>query len=161
MERTGFFSRQRVLLLEWLRQGGEGVFEALAGRVFEGDEKAAGLQAVCYSGPIDLDLPVSSVRATTHGCCLSLWLTPLPGRSCWLKAGAGPCPRQGKGKSWGTGMKLLCLWQVQIIAAQLVSALYYLHSHRILHRDMKPQNILLGKDGVIKLCDFGCVWVTS
>ncbi|NXX21189.1 STK36 kinase, partial [Podargus strigoides] len=45
--------------------------------------------------------------------------------------------------------------QVQTIAAQLVSALYYLHSHRILHRDMKPQNILLGKDGIIKLCDFG------
>ncbi|XP_060629352.2 serine/threonine-protein kinase 36 isoform X1 [Anolis sagrei] len=45
--------------------------------------------------------------------------------------------------------------QVQIIASQLVSALYYLHSHRILHRDMKPQNILLGKGGVIKLCDFG------
>ncbi|NWR22329.1 STK36 kinase, partial [Emberiza fucata] len=45
--------------------------------------------------------------------------------------------------------------QVQAIAAQLVSALYYLHSHRILHRDMKPQNILLGKDGVVKLCDFG------
>ncbi|CAL1543188.1 unnamed protein product [Lymnaea stagnalis] len=45
--------------------------------------------------------------------------------------------------------------QVQVIAAQLVSALYYIHSHRILHRDMKPQNILLGKAGVIKLCDFG------
>nr|XP_028597794.1 serine/threonine-protein kinase 36 isoform X2 [Podarcis muralis] len=45
--------------------------------------------------------------------------------------------------------------QVQDIASQLVSALYYLHSHRILHRDMKPQNILLGKGGVIKLCDFG------
>ncbi|XP_062435074.1 serine/threonine-protein kinase 36 [Rhea pennata] len=45
--------------------------------------------------------------------------------------------------------------QVQTIAAQLVSALYYLHSHRILHRDMKPQNILLGKGGIIKLCDFG------
>ncbi|NXS88324.1 STK36 kinase, partial [Erpornis zantholeuca] len=45
--------------------------------------------------------------------------------------------------------------QVQAIAAQLISALYYLHSHRILHRDMKPQNILLGKDGVVKLCDFG------
>lgn len=45
--------------------------------------------------------------------------------------------------------------QVQSIACQLVSALYYLHSNRILHRDMKPQNILLGKGGVVKLCDFG------
>ncbi|MGH0169407.1 UNVERIFIED_CONTAM: hypothetical protein FKN15_001441 [Acipenser sinensis] len=45
--------------------------------------------------------------------------------------------------------------RVREIACQLVSALYYLHSHRILHRDMKPQNILLGKGGVVKLCDFG------
>ncbi|XP_041656572.1 serine/threonine-protein kinase 36 isoform X2 [Cheilinus undulatus] len=45
--------------------------------------------------------------------------------------------------------------QVREIACHLVSALYYLHSHRILHRDMKPQNILLGKNGVVKLCDFG------
>lgn len=59
------------------------------------------------------------------------------------------------GGTTGQSMRLPCLWQVQTIAAQLVSALYYLHSHRILHRDMKPQNILLGKDGVVKLCDFG------
>lgn len=45
--------------------------------------------------------------------------------------------------------------QVQLIACQLVSALYYLHSHRILHRDMKPQNILLAKGEKVKLCDFG------
>ncbi|KAL5015967.1 hypothetical protein ScPMuIL_005556 [Solemya velum] len=45
--------------------------------------------------------------------------------------------------------------QVKVIACQLASALFYLHSHRILHRDMKPQNILLGKGGVVKLCDFG------
>uniref|UniRef100_A0A3P9QJI8 non-specific serine/threonine protein kinase n=1 Tax=Poecilia reticulata TaxID=8081 RepID=A0A3P9QJI8_POERE len=49
----------------------------------------------------------------------------------------------------------LVLLFVREIACQLVSALYYLHSHRILHRDMKPQNILLGKSGVVKLCDFG------
>ncbi|KAM9780988.1 serine/threonine-protein kinase 36-like isoform 2-T2 [Syngnathus typhle] len=45
--------------------------------------------------------------------------------------------------------------QVCEIACQLVSALYYLHSRRILHRDMKPQNILFDKNGVVKLCDFG------
>ncbi|CAI5504924.1 unnamed protein product [Closterium sp. Naga37s-1] len=45
--------------------------------------------------------------------------------------------------------------QVQVIAKQLVRALYYLHSNRIIHRDMKPQNILVGAGGIIKLCDFG------
>ncbi|KAJ0061970.1 hypothetical protein NL108_014674, partial [Boleophthalmus pectinirostris] len=49
----------------------------------------------------------------------------------------------------------LLLFTRSEIACQLVSALYYLHSHRILHRDMKPQNILLGKSGGVKLCDFG------
>nr|XP_009389610.1 PREDICTED: serine/threonine-protein kinase TIO isoform X1 [Musa acuminata subsp. malaccensis]XP_009389612.1 PREDICTED: serine/threonine-protein kinase TIO isoform X1 [Musa acuminata subsp. malaccensis]XP_018677858.1 PREDICTED: serine/threonine-protein kinase TIO isoform X1 [Musa acuminata subsp. malaccensis] len=45
--------------------------------------------------------------------------------------------------------------QVQAIAKQLVKALYYLHSNRIIHRDMKPQNILIGAGSVVKLCDFG------
>ena len=45
--------------------------------------------------------------------------------------------------------------RVQQIACNLVSAIYYLHSHRILHRDIKPQNILLAASGEAKLCDFG------
>uniref|UniRef100_A0A7S1KQZ9 non-specific serine/threonine protein kinase n=1 Tax=Percolomonas cosmopolitus TaxID=63605 RepID=A0A7S1KQZ9_9EUKA len=44
---------------------------------------------------------------------------------------------------------------VKSIAKQLVRALHYLHSHRIIHRDMKPQNILIAPDGIVKLCDFG------
>jgi len=44
---------------------------------------------------------------------------------------------------------------VRPIARQLVHALEYLHAHRIMHRDMKPQNILLGGHGSVKLCDFG------
>ena len=37
----------------------------------------------------------------------------------------------------------------------LVSALLFLHSQGVLHRDLKPQNIFLTKAGVVKLGDFG------
>eukprot|EP00899_Mesostigma_viride_P028194 jgi/Mesvir1/855/Mv17428-RA.1 len=45
--------------------------------------------------------------------------------------------------------------EVRLIARQLVKALHYLHSNRIIHRDMKPQNILISSGGKVKLCDFG------
>ncbi|XP_073053905.1 serine/threonine-protein kinase TIO-like isoform X2 [Primulina eburnea] len=41
--------------------------------------------------------------------------------------------------------------QVQAIAKQLVRAVHYLHSNRIIHRDMKPQNILIGAGSIVKL----------
>ncbi|KAI5478638.1 hypothetical protein MNV49_004780 [Pseudohyphozyma bogoriensis] len=44
---------------------------------------------------------------------------------------------------------------VQKFTYQLIKGTYYLHAHRILHRDLKPQNLLINKDGNLKLADFG------
>ncbi|XP_065580595.1 serine/threonine-protein kinase cst-1-like [Artemia franciscana] len=53
------------------------------------------------------------------------------------------------------GQRRLPEEKVRNVAIQLLSAMYYLHSNRVLHRDMKPQNILLDSNGTIKVCDFG------
>jgi len=38
---------------------------------------------------------------------------------------------------------------------QLLDGIAYCHKHRVLHRDLKPQNLLIDGHGLIKLADFG------
>jgi serine/threonine-protein kinase len=60
-------------------------------------------------------------------------------------AAAGPLPRR----------------ETLSILAQLASALDYAHQNGIVHRDIKPGNVLVNSQGVPKLADFGVARIVS
>ena len=54
------------------------------------------------------------------------------------------------------GIGRLSVEQVTFYIKEVTEALRYCHETlRVAHRDVKPENIILGSDGHVKLCDFG------
>jgi serine/threonine-protein kinase len=56
---------------------------------------------------------------------------------------------------------LLPLRKILYIVGETASALNYAHSNGVIHRDVKPANIMLLKDGKIKVTDFGIAKAVS
>src|SRR5437762_4484858 len=45
--------------------------------------------------------------------------------------------------------------QVFAVMHGVLQALHYAHRHAIVHRDMKPENVLISDEGLVKVADFG------
>ena len=51
--------------------------------------------------------------------------------------------------------------EIVVFTTQIAKALEHAHSRDIIHRDIKPQNIMLLKDGTVKVADFGIARLMS
>ncbi|XP_029102018.1 cyclin-dependent kinase 6-like isoform X1 [Scleropages formosus] len=55
----------------------------------------------------------------------------------------------------------LSRWKIKDIMLQLLRGLDFLHTNMLVHRDLKPQNVLVSSHGEIKIADFGLARIYS
>ena len=95
--------------------------------------------------------------------CKASWCVHAFGKECSLLCLCAPCPPwrcaflQKVGFSCDHSASVVFFFSY---FCQIICGVEYLHSQRVIHKDLKPDNLLLSLDGIVKICDFGVAEVT-
>ena len=76
-----------------------------------------------------------------------------PSGSAFLRMELCPCDVRTAIESRSS---ILTGGEVKKLMHELSGALAYVHGRGYMHRDLKTSNVLVGGDGGLRLCDFGC-----
>lgn len=81
--------------------------------------------------------------------------TPVAELPLHLVKVAGGDPGAPRSASPASAQPAPLAFLLQSYLFQLLQGVNFCHSHRVIHRDLKPQNLLINELGAIKLADFG------
>ncbi|MCC6807251.1 MAG: serine/threonine protein kinase [Deltaproteobacteria bacterium] len=136
----------RFVLEEELGKGGMGVvFAAKDTRI----DRRVALKLIDRSGNLDALLQEArSLGKLSHPNIVTLYEAGVEGGQVYLAMELvdGSSLRQ-RGRLFPRALAS--------VALQLCGALEYAHEHGVIHRDIKPDNVLIDRHGCVKLSDFG------
>jgi len=143
----------RFVLQNWLGRGGSGtVFSALDTRV--GDRIAIKILDHAAHHPATRERLRREIRATRSGHPHVVSIHELYEEGGFLFI----TMELVEGSNLRTALEepeSMSLDDVIVIGGRVAAALDHLHAQGLVHRDVKPGNIMLALDGVAKLCDMG------
>lgn len=154
---------------EWAARNPEELFSLVKvigqgnyGRVYKAVEKESGREVAIKILPMDeedlenmkkLELEIQVLRRCDHECIVRYLGSYVKDNELWIvmefcDAGSLAVMMSKQGKALEEP-------QIATVMNQMVQSLVYLHQQRMIHRDIKADNILMNSAGAAKLADLG------
>jgi serine/threonine protein kinase len=126
------------------------------------DASLAALKQIYIDSDESLNQEVSLLQRLSHPCIIQYQESFKSGSYLYIitdfAEGGDLGSRIRSAKNKGNKFSESQIWKW---FGQISAALAYIHSHKIIHRDLKTQNIFLSKAGDIKIGDFGISRILS